>query len=215
MARGAPATDRTRYVAPRTRVVQSRVVYTNTSRRVGGSAYGTYGNRTNARVIRSRAYVAPTVDYMDVDRDESISDAVYDGVEDRVVLVQPYDNSRRYAGSARGYTPGYAPGYAPGYNSDRSYGARRYYGDGYSRPQAYRSRIYTSYGYNYGHGYSRHGYGYGHGPSYGHGYGHNYGHGGYGHGGYGGDPAAAVGLALSRLAGIADEGFLAALLDEG
>ncbi len=184
-----PVTDRTRYVAPRAHAVRSRLIYTNSSPRYGGAAYSAYGDSTNARVVRNPRYAAPVVTYVETDPDGGVLGAVNDGVEDRVVLVQPYDNGVPYAG----------------YTGYRAYGARGYYGDryyggGYNQHYGYptyRAPIYISFGYGYGHGYSHGGYGYyGRGHGYGnggHGYGgysygrgHGYGGGGYGHGSRGG-----------------------------
>jgi hypothetical protein len=178
-----PVTDRTRYVATRARAVRSRVVYTNSSPRYGGAAYSGYGDSTNARVVRNPMYAAPVVTYVETDSDDGVLGTVNDGVEDRVVVVQPYDGGVPYAG----------------YNGTRSYGARGYYGGGYYGGgyygggygpgygyPTYRSPVYISFGYSYGHGYSRGGYGYyGRGHGYGYG-GHGYGGGGYGGHGYGG-----------------------------
>ncbi len=169
-------TDRTRYVSPRTQAVRSRVVYKDNSRSISGSGYSTYGDRTRARVVRKLAYAAPVKTYVETETatytDEGVVGTVRDGVEDQVVLVQPYINSRRYAGY-KSY-----PGYLPN-------GTRGYYGDGYSRYPSYpvyRAPVHIGYGSYNRYGHRSHSYGYG--PSYGHGYSHGYGH-RYGHGGYG------------------------------
>jgi len=177
------AADRTRMVTPRVNPSSQRLVYVDRSTRYDGHVYSGYGNRSRARTVHSRAYAAPaTVTYVRVDGQDDSYGGVADGVEDRVVVVQQNNDSRRYAGYAR-------------YKNARSYSGydNRYRSSGYSPayyPQqvyqpAYHRPVYVSYGYSYGHGYPYHGrHGYGH---YGHRYGHHYGHsrhGSYGHFGY-------------------------------
>ncbi len=170
--------DRTRYVTPRvTRHVNpasQRLVYVDRSTRYNGNVYSGYGSQAPAREVRSRAYATPaTVNYVEATDRDSTARHLVEADTERVVQVQPVDDSRRYARykNARSYD---------GYTHSRSYTSRAYHPQRVYQP-VYHRPTYVSYGYAYGPGYSHcDSYGY---ASYRHGHGHYYGH--RRHGGYG------------------------------
>jgi len=159
-------------VKPRTRLVQSRVVYAN------NSAYHPRRNRcrpdTRARIVRNPAYHQSAMTYAKAD--ESVTYVIEPDEQHEEYVIQSRPNyGRSYNSGIRTYRTYPSYGYNRGYRGYRGYGHHSgYIGYGYSR---------GSYGCRPHYGYGRSHFGYG--VGYGH-YGGRYGghYGGHHGGGY-------------------------------